>query len=147
MVRFILLSLVLTGGVAAAVVTLEPEAEAGGPELHTRNDGQADDLDDRREMYRSRLEFKQDLVRRLTSGEITLSEATSAFLELNRDVPEVLDVVRAAYVGSSDEEKTAANLLDYVQLADVPAAQKGIALARLGQEYKARYGFTPIPRM
>ena len=144
MIRFTALGLVLTAGVAAAVAALNPPAD--GPELCEEEVDIRPELVDRCANYRVRIELKRDLVHRVVAGEVTLADATAAFLHLNRDVPEVMDAVRTGYPGSSDEEKTAANLLTYVELADIPDAAKRLALDRLTREFRARYGADPLPQ-
>jgi hypothetical protein len=65
------------------------------------------------DVIRQRIEAKEAVVRELIAGRVTLPEATARFMALNQSHPEYLRMIRENYPGSSDEEKTARNVIDY----------------------------------
>ncbi len=97
-------------------------------------------LDAKQEEVRRRIAYKEGLIDRLVDGQTGLGEATAEFLRLNRDNPPCLEVIRQTCPGSSDEEKTAYNVLEYVRVRPLSADQKARVLARLQRELEQRYG-------
>ncbi len=141
-----LIAVVAFAAVAAALfaepmpraATRDPVATTGDAEV----DAASAALDARREELLARIAYKEDLVNRLVAGQTTLDEVTAEFLRLNRGGP-VLDLIRTQYPGSSDEEKTARNVLEYVRQRRLPADQNARVMARLRQEFERRYGDRP----
>lgn len=97
----------------------------------------------RMRMHADRIEYKRDLARRLAAGELGLADVTAEFLVLNREVPVIMNAVLWHYPGATDEEKTASNVLSYVQSVSYPAVQPDAVLDRLACEFAARYGHPP----
>ncbi|MBA4187544.1 MAG: hypothetical protein C0467_05940 [Planctomycetaceae bacterium] len=94
----------------------------------------------RRELL-SNIAIKDALITDLVSGRRTLAEVTEAFLAMNQRWPESMAVVRGHYPGRTDEEKTAHNVMGFVQyeLANATPAQQAKVLTRLRAEFDARY--------
>jgi hypothetical protein len=118
--------------------TRDPAAATGDAET----DAASAALDARRIEVLARIAYKEDLINRLVAGQTTLDEVTAEFMKLNRGGP-VLDSIRTQYPGSSDEEKTAHNVLEYVRQRRLPADQNARVMARLRQEFERRYGGRP----
>jgi hypothetical protein len=97
------------------------------------------DLEARLQAVKLRTEYKSVLIDRLVAGEATLAEVTDEFLRLNRDTP-ALGVIRLYLPGSSDEEKTAHNVVEYVKCRKLPADRRAEVMARLGREFADRFG-------
>jgi hypothetical protein len=114
--------------------------ETGDPEV----DAARAELDAKQDAVMGRIAYKEALISRLVAGRATLDEVTAEFLRLNRDTM-ALDMIRFQYPGSSDEEKTARNVLEYVRLQRLPADQDGRVTARLRQEFERRFGDHPDP--
>jgi hypothetical protein len=82
-----------------------------------------------------RIEAKEAIVRELVAGRMTLADATARFKALNAMDQDALRVIRETFPGSSDEEKTARNVIEYtLGRADAPAAR-----ARLDRRLKAEF--------
>jgi hypothetical protein len=86
-----------------------------------------------------RIELKGKYVRELIDGRLSLAQVTAEFVRLNEEYPAARDHVRFRYAGSSDEEKTARNVLDHVR-PRVADEQRDAVLARLEREFVALYG-------
>ena len=128
---------------AAAIVFANPAAEPP-PSDHVEDmSALSQGLDAHLRMHAGRIEYKQDLVRQLAGGELTLADVTAEFLAMNKDVPAVTFMIRESYAGATDEEKTAANVIDYVRNAPVSADKAAAVRARLLREYEALYGRPP----
>jgi hypothetical protein len=97
----------------------------------------AKELENSDQEVRRRIEIKESLVRRLIEGRLTLAEVTSQFLLMNQGRPGYMEVIRNSYAGSSDEEKTARNVISYVtvELSQASSEQQAEVLERLECEF------------
>lgn len=91
---------------------------------------------------RRRIEIKDGLIAELIAGRKSLAQVSARFLALNRERPEYLDVIRATYPGSTDEERTARNVIGYVEgeLLWDKTPRKAEVLARLRAELECLRG-------
>jgi hypothetical protein len=78
-------------------------------EVAAKNDIQ---LKARLDDVQTRMATKTELVESLLAGRTTLKNVTAEFLALNNDSPAMLSI-RTAYVGKTDEEKMARNVMDF----------------------------------
>lgn len=83
-----------------------------------------------------RIAIKEGLVADLIAGRTTLACVAEQFLALNQGRPEYMRVIRVTYPGASDFEKSAHNVIGYVEgeLARYPAAQQDEVRRRLQTE-------------
>jgi hypothetical protein len=82
-----------------------------------------------------RIGAKEEVAEGLITGSISLAEATDRFLALNRPYPEYVNMIRETFPGSTDEEKTARNVIAYCLLrANSPAEQE-----QLAQRFEAQF--------
>jgi hypothetical protein len=88
-----------------------------------------------------RVAIKNALVAELIAGRTTLSEVTGQFLILNQSRPDVMAIIRATYPGSTDQEKSAHNVIAYlrVELNHAPPAEQTEVLTRLKIEFDRAY--------
>ena len=69
-----------------------------------------------------RLDWRHDIVADLLAGRIPGDEAHARFLDANQSHPKATQYLRALWPGRSDEERTARQLIKYIQVADHPRA-------------------------
>jgi hypothetical protein len=82
----------------------------------------------------NRIHVKEALIGDLIAGRVSLAEATAQFLAFNADNPGCVAVLRVAYPGDTDEERTAHNVMDYaIQRVANPAERAALA-SRLAAE-------------
>ncbi|MFO0822457.1 MAG: hypothetical protein U0792_04950 [Gemmataceae bacterium] len=88
-----------------------------------------------------RIEIKESLVHQLIEGRLSLAEVTRQFLVMNQDRPGYMEVIRATYAGSNDEEKTARNVISYVtvELSRASSEQQAEVLERLEYEFECLF--------
>jgi hypothetical protein len=88
-----------------------------------------------------RIAIKNDLIAELIAGRTTLPEVTQKFLVMNQSHSEYMTSIRATYPGDTDEEKTAQNVLGYIQaeLARETPARRAEILGRLKAQFEAAY--------
>ena len=60
-----------------------------------------------------RIEVKESIAWDLVAGRTTLADATARFMLLNEPYPYYLQMIRDTYPGSTDQERTARNVMDY----------------------------------
>ena len=128
-----------------AVVWASPSGTAtgrNGVELPTDEElaAQLRQLTDRQTAVDARLAYKNSVVAELVAGRVTLPAAAAAFWRVNQGEERCLAVIREAYVGKSDEEKAARNVLDFVTARTIPEPDRTRVLARLRRELTAEYG-------
>jgi len=94
-----------------------------------------------------RIEAKEQLIRELISGQITLEAATTQFTLFDLDSPEHLSVIRRIHPGATDSESMARNVAAYasMRLEDEPVLRRLQVLARLHVELSALCEI-PAPR-
>ena len=94
---------------------------------------------------RQRMDYKEDLIRQLIAGRLTLQQVSEEFLRVNRqmEMPEVMNQIRLRYAGSGDEEKIARNVLEFVETRWQPGADVGEVRERLHREFADRFGHRP----
>ena len=129
--------------VAVAVLVNPPSGDAADGSamiIEPEMDARAQELDVRRHDVLDRIAYKDRLVGQLVAGRATLEEVTAEFLRLNQGNPAALAAIRRQFSGSTDEERTARNVLAYVRIRAMPADQKAKVLARLQRELQRRYG-------
>lgn len=85
-------------------------------------------------------------MRRLADHEIPLADVTAEFLAMNREHPPAMRMIRIHYAGTTDEEKTAQNVFEYVQCMHLSASRERELLERLDHEYEALFGHRPVSR-
>ena len=84
-----------------------------------------------------RIGLKEAVVGELVAGRTTLADATAEFLALNESHPEYVAMIRDSYPGSTDEERTARNVIGYaVMRADNPVEYDRLS-RRLDAELQA----------
>lgn len=139
----------LVGALVLAVMIHTPEAEDTGDHLLLVA---ADDpvltatrqrLEAHQQATHERLVYKEELIDRLIAGDMTLTEVAIEFLHTN-DGTESMNAIRAHYAGSSDEEKSARNVLDFVRLRKLPKKQNDRVLTRLQREFTRAYGASHV---
>lgn len=93
----------------------------------------AKELEETDQEVRRRIEIKESLVRQLIAGQTTLAEVTNLFLVMNQSRPGYMAVIRVTYAGSTDEEKTARNVIGYAaaEMSRVNPEQQAEVLGRL----------------
>jgi hypothetical protein len=132
---------------AALALTAAPEPGAATSPF---DDRRAEDLDPdqagvrrdlaaRLQTTKLRIEYKTHLIDRLVAGDATLAEVTDEFLRLNRGTP-AMGVIRLYCPGSGDEERTARNVVGFVECRELPADRRAEVMARLGREFAGRFG-------
>jgi hypothetical protein len=83
-----------------------------------------------------RIALKDALIRELIAGRATLAGVTDRFLELNRDRPATMRVLRRVHGTADPREMTARSVLDYVTCHPFPSpASRAAAARRLAAEY------------
>jgi hypothetical protein len=84
-----------------------------------------------------RIAVKEAVVRDVIDGRTTLADATAQFMALNEPYPANLRMIRETYPGSTDEEKTARNVICYtLGRVDDPDERDWVA-HRLQEELQA----------
>lgn len=132
--------------VAAAAIVFARPIESRSTTDHVEDmTALSQGLETRVQMHADRLEYKRDLIRRLADQEVTLADVTAEFLAMNQDVPAIMTAIRFHFDGASDVEKTAANVIEYLRGAHLPAERDREVRARLVHEYEAMFGHSPAP--
>jgi hypothetical protein len=105
-------------------------------------------LNRRGQLVGRRIEYKERLVAELVEGRATLRETAREFLEMNRPNPGLMEVVRRAHVGKSDEESTCRNVIEYVamRLRAEPQRQREV-VGRLNAELDQMLADEGTPRL
>ncbi len=89
---------------------------------------------------RDRFQFKQDLCDQLARGTLPLTVAADLYLRAVSDDPDLLDRFREAMPGSSDEERTAVNLVrDVLAQRHLSADDQRALLAQFRQAFGHEY--------
>ena len=83
---------------------------------------------------------KNELIRGVIAGRVTIRQATDRFLALNAEFPATVTALRDRYPGLSDREMTARNVLDFVREEHLPADDRRAVEARLSEEYVREFG-------
>ena len=73
-------------------------------------------INDPNERIAQRIEYKNLLIHDLLHDAISLRTATAEFLQANAEAEVTMSVVRTNYPGRSDFEKTARNVMHFVQV-------------------------------
>jgi hypothetical protein len=143
------LSVITAVAAAAAILTADPgDAGSADATIAATNRILASDPEMARLNVRTyelgaRIAYKDLLVQELVAGRATLAQVSDEFLRLNEEEPAELHVLRHRYPGSGDEEKSANNVLHFVHLVGLPAAEEGRVRARLDREFADRFGHPP----
>jgi hypothetical protein len=131
--------------VVAAVWLVRPEPGAAD-DTTTYTDPQLDaerhELQAQQEAVAARIAYKEELIDRLIAGEATLEEVAGEFLYLNQGT-RAIDMIRDKYPGTDDEEKSARNVIDYVDWRRLPAEQGARLMERLRCEFEQAYRHSP----
>jgi TnpA family transposase len=137
--------LIAPAAVAVVLAALVVSPETGDVERDVATYADAEeiavrrDLQARQEAVAARIAFKDELIGRLIAGQATLTEVSGEFLRMNEGTV-AMALIRDRYPGSSDEEKTAHNVLEYVRVRKLPAEQNARVFERLLREYERAYG-------
>ena len=101
----------------------------------------------RRRTPPAHFEAKQALVNDLIAGRTTLAEVTAQFMLLNHDRQAAMDVIRRKFPGATDEEKTARNVIAFVDvtLSLGSAIDRAVVRTRLAAELAAMLDPHPSP--
>ena len=96
-------------------------------------------LEATRQAIANRIALKEALIAELIEGRRSLREVTAAFASLNENQPGYSLGIRHAHPGSTDEERTAHNVMTYVKLAltSAPPETQEKVLTRLRCEFEA----------
>lgn len=106
------------------------------PELQQQLDAASDEsarLRTEDDVVLQRIAVKEAIVKELIAGHTTLAETTDRFAEMNANRPQALAVIRLAYPGATDQEKTARNVISYA-LGRTPVADRAALSRRLEAE-------------
>jgi hypothetical protein len=98
------------------------------------------DLDRQVAVMAERIQTKELLIRDLVDGKTTLREVAEKFHKMNAEFPACMSVIRARYPDVPDEERMARNVLEFVHLQDMPAAELKAVETRLGAEFYQAFG-------
>lgn len=94
-------------------------------------------LGDRRDRITARIAAKELVVIELVDARVTLTEAADQFLALNAGDADATDSLRARYDGSTDLERMARHVIDYVHAHKPKPAS---VIPRLESQFRARFG-------
>ncbi len=113
--------------------SLEDEAERAEERARQQQ------LEATRQAVANRIALKEALIAELIEGRRSLREVTAAFVSLNENQPGYSLGIRHAHPGSTDEERTAHNVLTYAKLSltSLPPETQDRVLARLRCEFEA----------
>jgi hypothetical protein len=100
---------------------------------------EAAEMDDVRDVIRSRTALRRALVDDLIAGRVTLAEATGRFLAFNRGDPAYMSAIRSDHPGRTDEESQARNVLANVLVALDDPADRARLRERLGAELREMF--------
>jgi hypothetical protein len=81
----------------------------------------------------SRIATKGQLIENLLQGQMTLKHVISEFLALNENGPAMISI-RAAFVGKTDEEKMARNVIAFADMYAVRSPQLALRVKSLHTE-------------
>lgn len=127
--------------VAALFVSVESGTVGGDaatytdPELDAERRGMQAQL----EATKARIVYKDELIDRLIVGQATLAEVSGEFLRMNQATA-ALGIIRHLHPGSSDEEKSARNVIEFVRQRKLPAERNAEVMGRLRREFEQTYG-------
>ena len=110
---------------AALFVSVESGAIGGDAATHTdpEIDAERQRMQAQLEASKARINYKNELVERLIAGQATLAEVSGEFLRMNQ-ATSALEMIRHLHPGSSDEEKSAHNVIEFVRQRRLPAERK-----------------------
>lgn len=93
-----------------------------------------------------RIEVKEALVQQLIDGRITLAEVSARFLAMNRTYADQMQTLRHAYPDITDAERSARNVVTFVQarMNGLPPARKAEVALRVAGEFHG-LDFEPAP--
>lgn len=97
------------------------------------------DMDAHAATVRSRLAVKYALAGDLVAGRVTLAAAAARFHDLNRDVPEYMDVIRAKFPGRTDEESQARNVVEFALAGVGDPGEQARVRGRLAAEFRTLF--------
>jgi hypothetical protein len=86
-----------------------------------------------------RMAYKEALITGLLDGDFHLQQVAKEFLTLNKEDSISLDMMLHLYPGQNDEEKTALNVIDYVNARPLSTCDKEAVLANLRAEHERLY--------
>ena len=96
-------------------------------------------LEARQKVVVERMAFKDALLTELVEGRATLKQVTREFLRVNQTEECCIACIRQHFVGNSDEEKSARNVIQHVMCRQLTKTKKATLLARLECEFHAMY--------
>ena len=101
------------------------------------------ELNDRAQDVYQRIQAKQTIIHEIMQNQIELPEAAEKFLALNMHDKNIMRLHRELYQGSTDLERSALNIIDYVKY-NQPGAKAKPVIARLQEQYRNHFGY-PVP--
>ena len=144
--RALLATLLVASFTAASVFTCEQWSDALLPFLDLDDEWDADarlaeELKRKSQRSQQRIAMKQQIVHELIEERIILRDATESFIELNASDPELITVVRIKFAGANDFEKTARQVLQFVEAALWNEPQRrAMAIERLAFDFEVLTG-------
>lgn len=116
-----------------------------GYRQHTRiiEDAQVYDaeLNERSQFLTDRIQAKQSIIEAVMQDEMQLLEASERFLALNIHDRTTMDYIRVVYEGSTDLERSAQNIIDYVEY-NQPHLKSAPVIRRLEAQYRNHFGYS-----
>lgn len=94
---------------------------------------------------KERIEYKEELVNALLSGQTTLAAVADQFAEAHRGDDKSLLLQRMRYGDLPETELAARGVLEYVRLRVAPDGGSSVAMSRVYAEYEQMFGH-PAPR-
>ncbi|OWK34423.1 hypothetical protein [Fimbriiglobus ruber] len=97
-------------------------------------------LERRGETVNLRIARKDALLEDLIHGYRSLVQVADEFVELDMLAPTYIDLIRAQYPGSTDVERAANMVFEYIPAKQLPRDVEVRVLTRLRHEYEAAFG-------
>jgi hypothetical protein len=95
------------------------------------------ELSEEIEESRRRFSLKEQIVQSMLDGQITLRQAADQFLELNHNHPASMQMIRATYMCSTDEENSLCNVVAVaVPRIQGSLSEKLVQMARLVSDFE-----------
>ena len=126
------------GGISAAYRDLRDYSD-----LQARMDDQRQtqqELHHKTLLLQRRIQIKDVLIEDLIQGRTTLISVAKQFQVLNSELPEGLYVLHTLHPDVSELERSALNVMEYVELRELPQKIKAKVFARLRTEFRQAFG-------
>jgi len=140
------LGLLIALGLAGLIRFVEPEATVSGADhqyLELVSDEELlavrEQLAARQAEIRSRIDYKEGLMLELTQRRLSIFEVAEEFLRVNQNDVTIMSIMRCAYPGESDAERSAYNVLDFVRSRPMDPCERASLLAEFEAQIRTRY--------